>query len=183
MATEAKLKVNISADGSQVKTEVQGVARAVQDAAGRMASAYASVSVQIKSVSAAVSGFQKALGIWNQVAVAIDATVKIIQKGLDVIRNFGKASEEAAESAAKFAERANGTGLDVSLYDAIAAAAKTAGAAANVTAAAPSFGISDLCHPRLQGASGCARMNDADELFWQNLHPLLQRPQSAGRLG
>jgi len=127
MSATAKLDVKMTADGSQVKTEVQGVARAVQDAAGRMASAYASVSVQIKSVSAAVSGFQKALGIWAQVATLVSHAVTLTQKAIAVVRDFGKASEEAAESAAKFAERANGTGLDVSLYDAIAEAAKSAG--------------------------------------------------------
>ena len=45
MSAEAKLDVKISADGTKAKTEVQGVARAVQDAAGQMARAYASVSV------------------------------------------------------------------------------------------------------------------------------------------
>ena len=131
MSATAKLNVKMTADGSQVKTEVQGVARAVQDATGAMARAYASVSVQVKAVSSAISGFQKALGIWNQIFVAVNATIEVAKKGMDVIRNFGKASEEAAESAAKFAERANGTGLDVSLYDAIAAAAKTAGVEAD----------------------------------------------------
>ena len=39
MSTTAKLDCEMTADGSQVKTEVQGVARAVQDAAGQMARA------------------------------------------------------------------------------------------------------------------------------------------------
>jgi len=79
MSAEAKLDVKMTADGSQVKTEVQGVARAVQDATGAMARAYASVSVQIRSVSAAVSGFQKAPGLWNQFAVAVSATIQVVQ--------------------------------------------------------------------------------------------------------
>lgn len=131
MSAEAKLDVKISADGTQAKAEVQGVARAVQDATGAMARAYASVSVQIRSVSAAVSGFQKALGIWNQVAVAIDATVKIIQKGLGVIRNFGKASEEAGEKAGAAFKAASDAGLDASLYDAVKSAAAAAGVSAD----------------------------------------------------
>ena len=131
MSATAKLDVKMTADGSQVKTEVQGVARAVQDAAGQMARAYASVSVQVKAVSSAISGWQKALGLWNQFFVAVNATVEVVKKLADWWQNAGRASEEYAQTAKAAMEEAKDAGGDAALFTALKDAADAAGVSAD----------------------------------------------------
>lgn len=131
MAAEAKINVKIAADGSRAKAEVQDVAQVVQNATGEMARAYASVAAQVKAVSSAVSGFQKMLGIWSQVATAVNSTIEIIKKVRDWWENAGRAAEEYAQAAQAAIEEANAIGGDTALFDALKDAADAAGVSAD----------------------------------------------------
>ncbi len=75
------------------------------------------------SEARAVGSLRQALGLWSQVAALVANVVRIAEKGAEVWRSFGRASDEAGEKAKAAFRDAAGSGLDASLYDAVRAAA------------------------------------------------------------
>jgi len=131
MAQQAGFNVRITGDGAQAKAEMNSVSSAASSGAQAIAAAYSSVAVSVRVATSAVNTFKAAMGLWSQVLGAVSHLVSLVGKAVDFFRNLGKASEEAMASAAKFAERAKDSGLDASLFDAVAEAAGKAGVAAD----------------------------------------------------